>query len=233
MSPLKSSPARAPCQWMYAIPTQPGVMGNAAVRAGRCCVTFMLDKECFQWMCGSNIIAVMTKLVSNIAHHTYITQHAIYKYSNHYLYINKRLKDHVATRSDERTQLCSSPQPRRLGFSAFQLTVLILLPMTLLSCVRFIVFINHIPSNSCLKSKKSSEETLYTICSPPHSRQTQLAVVKHLATQVPDMSLRSQWRPKNRAKRQLVSHISHNASTVIIQHTSVGFMACCTAPMWP
>ena len=62
MSPLKSSPARAPCQWMYAIPTQPGVMGNAAVRAGQRYVTFMLDKDRFQGMCGSHIIHAMTNL---------------------------------------------------------------------------------------------------------------------------------------------------------------------------
>lgn len=60
MSPLKSSPARARCQWMYAIPTQSGVMGNAAVGAGQRCLTFMLDEECFQGMPGSHIEADVT-----------------------------------------------------------------------------------------------------------------------------------------------------------------------------
>ncbi len=40
------------------------VMGNAAVGAGQCCVTFMLDKECSERTLGSHIIPVMTNLRS-------------------------------------------------------------------------------------------------------------------------------------------------------------------------
>lgn len=112
-------------QWMYAIPTQPWVVGNAAAQGAQCCVIFTLAKECFRGIqgygkvlymergfvtqqkgvgCRSYIIPPMTNLTSNTELHGIYTgefhnthsQYRIYKA----LYVNrKHIHDVIHIRS--------------------------------------------------------------------------------------------------------------------------------------
>lgn len=125
MSPLKSSPPWAPCQWMYAIPTQPGVMGNAVVQAGQLCVKFKLataSKEFgdtvtyfFTLRTGADmnsvalglLIQVMTNVTSNITcfiemYRTFVALSDLNR---------RRTKDHSVHL--QYNQKCSIPQTPR------------------------------------------------------------------------------------------------------------------------
>lgn len=160
MSPLKSSPARARCQWMYAIPTQSGVMGNAAVGAGQRCLTFMLDKECFQGMLGSHIIADMTnpRLKNTL-------QYSIRKCFDQYFYIINVSKGHVKCgRGHSLWWMDSTLQ----SFSSL-FSLVILLPITSLLWLSLAASINPNPQKAAAVEKvKKALRTDSTL--PAHCR---------------------------------------------------------------